>query len=127
LEQRALRTPEAVDHGNVTSVPTRVTFSTLNGLRGVAAILVVTLHDQGLMAPIHARSGYLAVDLFFVLSGFVLAHAYEGRFRAGLGPAGFAAIRYLRFYPLYLVGLCSASSARLSHSDWEQEASPARN
>jgi peptidoglycan/LPS O-acetylase OafA/YrhL len=50
------------------------------------------------------RSSYLAVDLFFVLSGFVIAHAYEGRLRSGLPVTTFMAIRLIRLYPLYLLG-----------------------
>jgi peptidoglycan/LPS O-acetylase OafA/YrhL len=49
-------------------------------------------------------SGYLAVDLFFVISGFVIAHAYDGRI-AVLGWQGFMSRRLVRLYPLYLAGL----------------------
>jgi peptidoglycan/LPS O-acetylase OafA/YrhL len=47
----------------------------------------------------------MAVDLFFVLSGFVLAHAYEGRLRRGLTPLEFLRQRWARLYPLYALGL----------------------
>jgi len=79
-------------------------YSTLNGLRGFAAVAVLTIHGQGFFGPWIAKSGYLAVDLFFVMSGFVIAHAYEGRFKSGLGTAEFFWIRFVRFYPLFLVG-----------------------
>lgn len=53
-----------------------------------------------------AESGYLAVDIFFVLSGFVLADAYGRKLVTGeLSPAEFAVKRLRRFYPLYLAGL----------------------
>ena len=56
----------------------------LDGLRGVAAILLVPFH---LLEPFaggnHAEQimnhGYLAVDFFFVLSGFVIGYAYDDR------------------------------------------------
>ena len=79
-------------------------YRTLNGLRGVAAICVVLFHGDALVGQVFPR-GYLAVDLFFVLSGFVIAHAYEGRLRAGLGVGGFTLVRLIRFWPLYALGL----------------------
>lgn len=48
--------------------------------------------------------GYLAVDLFFVLSGFVLMHAYEPRILQGMRLRDFMRIRLIRLYPLYLLG-----------------------
>jgi peptidoglycan/LPS O-acetylase OafA/YrhL len=78
-------------------------YATLDGVRGIAAVLVAIFHfQQRLGLPV--VNGYLAVDLFFVLSGFVLARIYEPRFADGLGPFKFAAQRWLRFYPLYAVG-----------------------
>jgi peptidoglycan/LPS O-acetylase OafA/YrhL len=47
------------------------------------------------------RNSYLAVDLFFVLSGFVLEHAYRKRFRQGLSIRSFMLARLQRLYPLY--------------------------
>jgi peptidoglycan/LPS O-acetylase OafA/YrhL len=58
---------------------------------------------------------YLAVDLFFVLSGFVLAEAYEPRLQAGLGAKGFSLIRLARFYPLYILATAFAVLFRLWH------------
>jgi len=63
-------------------------------------LVVLTLHLGGIPA-MTVQNGYLAVDLFFVLSGFVLARAYQA------SPKGFWAlmrVRLIRFYPLYLVG-----------------------
>jgi len=51
-------------------------FYMLDGLRGVAAVAVLMMHADPLFRPVWMRSAYLAVDLFFALSGFVLAHAY---------------------------------------------------
>jgi peptidoglycan/LPS O-acetylase OafA/YrhL len=47
----------------------------------------------------------VAVDTFFILSGFVLAHSYARRVEAGMGFIEFARVRLLRLYPLYVVGL----------------------
>ena len=56
--------------------PRKADLHTLDGLRGVAAILVAALHYGALVKPLQVGSGYLAVDIFFVMSGFVLALAY---------------------------------------------------
>ena len=95
-------------------------FVTLDGLRGIAALAVVTRHAPVLFhsvsIEIAQRHGapmpvgpffesYLAVDFFFALSGFVLAHAYEERLRQGLSLGRFMATRLLRLYPLYFVAL----------------------
>jgi peptidoglycan/LPS O-acetylase OafA/YrhL len=79
-------------------------FHTLDALRGIAAIGVLVFHMGGAFTPIAAPGGYLAVDLFFMMSGVVLANAYEARFGAGMGMRDFMRARLIRLYPLYLVG-----------------------
>jgi len=79
-------------------------YHTLDGLRGVAAGAVVLGHLGGPLSPIPVSFHYLAVDLFFVLSGFVLAHAYEGKILGGLKTSTFMMIRLRRLYPLYIAG-----------------------
>ncbi len=83
----------------------RRNYGTLDGLRGVAAIAVVVVHAPMLMGSIEAPSAGLAVDLFFVMSGFIIAHAYEGKLRDGMTAGHFIALRLARLYPLYLLGL----------------------
>ena len=51
-------------------------YLTLDALRGVAAFAVMIYHQQQTRIMGH---GYLAVDFFFILSGFVIAKAYEGK------------------------------------------------
>lgn len=80
-------------------------FHTLDGMRGVAAVAVVIRHCDTWFAPVALPRSYLAVDLFFVLSGFVLAHAYDRRLRLGLTARGFLRLRLIRLYPLYGLGL----------------------
>jgi len=82
---------------------TRV-FHTLNGMRGIAAVAVVVRHAQHFFG-FGLASNYLAVDLFFVLSGFVLAHAYERRFKQGMGVGGFMRVRFIRLFPLLSVAI----------------------
>ncbi|MCW3848443.1 acyltransferase [Sphingomonas sp. LB-2] len=84
----------------------RERFLALDGLRGVAALAVLLFHLQGTMRIGWAFAhGYLAVDFFFMLSGFVIAHAYEARLRApgGLGP--FLRDRVIRLHPLLVLSL----------------------
>ncbi|MGB7655130.1 MAG: acyltransferase [Novosphingobium sp.] len=73
----------------------------LDALRGLAAILVALFHFDLRFAA----HGYLAVDFFFVLSGFVLSKAYVPRFKSGLGTKEFMVRRFIRLYPLFFVGL----------------------
>jgi peptidoglycan/LPS O-acetylase OafA/YrhL len=85
----------------------------LISIRGIAAWWVVLYHFRQYLP---ARSpdwllaltahGYLAVDLFFILSGFVLALNYAESFRGGLaGATSFYRLRFARIYPLHFVML----------------------
>lgn len=78
-------------------------YATLDGLRGVAALAVLMLHIEhpSFRMPVGA---YTAVDLFFLISGFVIAQAYEGRI-ATSGLLAFLRARLVRLYPMLLVGL----------------------
>lgn len=86
----------------------------LTGLRGIAAWLVVIYHYREALAPLVPRAaltvaaqGALAVDLFFVLSGFIIALNYRKVFQAdGMRAYGrFLLLRMARIYPLHIVML----------------------
>ncbi|WP_445191861.1 acyltransferase family protein [Sphingomonas sp. Tas61C01] len=81
------------------------TFDTLNGLRGVAAIAVTTMHLSNYFGVLRPAIVSIAVDFFFVLSGFVIAFAYERQMLEGLTAKRFILARVIRLYPLYLLGL----------------------
>ncbi len=71
----------------------------LDGLRGLAALVVVLWHTgETRFIP----GGYLAVDFFFALSGFVLSAAYADR---PIAWSSFMVARFVRLYPLYAVGM----------------------
>lgn len=93
-------------------------YHTLDGMRGVAAMLIVLFHTGDFFGGLRFPESYLAVDLFFVLSGFVIARAYHSRLAAGMSGAGFLRVRLIRFYPLYalgtLLGLVSAAASVLA-------------
>lgn len=82
-------------------------FAALDGLRGVAALAVVLWHVH-LHGPVEVKPlaghAYLAVDLFFMISGFILAHAYGGGLERGQGLGRFLRARLTRLYPLYALG-----------------------
>ncbi len=78
----------------------------LDALRGIAAMCVVLFHMRTVFdaAPQLSPRAYLAVDFFFVLSGFVMARAYEAKLAKGLGGEQFFKIRYLRLWPTIAFG-----------------------
>ena len=77
----------------------------LDGLRAVAALAVLYLHELG---SFFARGSWLppglAVDFFFMLSGFVLAHVYGQKLDHGLGWRRYMAARVIRLYPMLFLG-----------------------
>jgi peptidoglycan/LPS O-acetylase OafA/YrhL len=79
----------------------------LDGLRGLAALLVVFYHVNS----VHGEKGFvfgqgiLAVDFFFLLSGFVLTRVYEKKFSQGLGAMAFMKLRFVRLWPALAVGV----------------------
>jgi peptidoglycan/LPS O-acetylase OafA/YrhL len=82
----------------------RRTYHTLDGMRGLAAVFVVARHIDSALEPIVFPDSFIAVDLFFVLSGFVIAAAYDGRLADGtLSPWRFSVQRFIRLWPLYLL------------------------
>ncbi len=87
----------------------RARYEVLDGLRGIAAILVVCFHLLEAHATNHftqiINHGYLAVDFFFVLSGFVIGYAYDDRWtKRELGTWGFIRRRLIRLQPMIVFG-----------------------
>lgn len=80
-------------------------FVTLDALRGIGAATVMAGHAGPLLGGYAPPLTYLAVDMFFVLSGFVISHAYDQKMAAGMRPLEFLRARVKRLYPIYFVGL----------------------
>jgi peptidoglycan/LPS O-acetylase OafA/YrhL len=83
-------------------------YESLDGLRGIAAIAVVLFHinwSNHVTETQLVRHTYLFVDLFFVLSGFVLARAYGDAIQTLRHAAGFLTLRFFRIYPLHIAVL----------------------
>lgn len=90
---------------------TKPHYEILDGLRGVAALLVVFYHIfEGLSfaaggTPITTiNHGYLAVDFFFILSGFVIGYAYDDRWGKTLTTKDFFKRRLIRLHPMIVFG-----------------------
>lgn len=83
-------------------------FATLDGMRGLAAFVVAAAHVGELIGFGLPPQAELAVDFFFVLSGFVIAQAYETRLATSLTLVEFLKIRIIRLHPLMLLG-CAIS------------------
>lgn len=91
-------------------------YALLDGLRGVAALFVVWYHvfegfgfaqsvngvGDGLITTFN--HGYLAVDFFFILSGFVIGYAYDDRWAKGFTMGQFFKRRLIRLHPMVIVG-----------------------
>jgi len=79
----------------------------LDGLRGVAALVVVCFHVFEAFATSHIdqqiNHGYLAVDFFFILSGFVIGYAYDDRWKT-MSMKEFIKRRIIRLHPMVVMG-----------------------
>lgn len=82
-------------------------YEILDGLRGVASIMVVFFHlmETYSAGPAYQiiNHGYLAVDFFFVLSGFVIGYAYDDRWDR-MTVWGFFKRRLVRLHPMLIMG-----------------------
>ncbi|MBP2161336.1 MULTISPECIES: acyltransferase [Asticcacaulis] len=92
-----------------TAAPAKSHFIILDGLRGVASLMVVVFHLFEAYAGGSPQNqiinhGYLAVDFFFLLSGFVVAYAYDDRWAAGMTQWEFYKRRLVRLQPMIIVG-----------------------
>lgn len=81
----------------------------LDGLRGIAAIAVVVYHiGQSTGVTLAVPFGFLAVDLFFMMSGFVITRTYEDRISRQLSVRKFMLLRIARLYPVLLFSVIAA-------------------
>ncbi len=92
--------------------PTHQYLSNLTPLRGIAALWVFVFHFEGVLVHFISpgstqliAKGYLMVDLFFIMSGFIMCHVYQKSFEAGPTARNFKRFivaRFARIYPLHL-------------------------
>lgn len=87
----------------------------LTALRGIAATLVALIHFHFFIGPVMPYDNanvidklYLMVDLFFILSGFIMCYVYESNFNSGIkrkNYKNFMVARFARIYPLHILTL----------------------
>lgn len=85
---------------------TKQHFEILDGLRGIAALAVVIFHFMEWIFDVNHNfigHGFLAVDFFFCLSGFVIGYAYDNRIQT-IGIKEFFKSRIIRLHPLVVLG-----------------------
>ena len=86
---------------------TKPHYDLFDGLRGVAALMVIFYHvfEAFATSPIDQRfnHGYLAVDFFFILSGFVIGYAYDDRWKT-MTTKDFIKRRLIRLHPMVVLG-----------------------
>lgn len=101
-------TSDAAATSTDATAPGKSHYVVLDGLRGVAALMVVLFHTFEAYAdgdPTRQiiNHGYLAVDFFFLLSGFVIAYAYDDRW-GRMGKREFYLRRLIRLQPMVVLG-----------------------
>ena len=86
---------------------TKSHFEVLDGLRGIAAVAIVIFHFMEWAYPDFSKNfighGFLGVDFFFCLSGFVIGYAYDDRIEK-MGVIEFFKSRLIRLHPLIILG-----------------------
>ncbi len=89
----------------------------LDGMRGVAALGVFVFHiPMYFVVPPMLLRSYLLVDLFFLLSGFVLTFSAEPRLARGLDTVGFMKIRLRRIWPTMALGAALGAAVFALHT-----------
>ena len=107
----------------------RPRYELLDGLRGIAAFVVIWYHfGEGFAtSPVDQmiNHGYLAVDFFFVLSGFVLGYAYDNRWKNGSMTAGrFMLRRVIRLHPMVILSVILGAVAYLIQGSVQWDGTP---
>lgn len=96
-------------------------FVLLDGFRALGAVMILVGHTMPFWGPFWAPSGPIVVDAFFLISGFVIAYVSEPRFASGMKASQFILFRFIRLYPLYLLGtllgFAVLASATIGDSD----------
>ena len=92
---------------NTEILKTKQHFQILDGLRGIAALAIVVFHFMEWAYSDFSKNfighGFLAVDFFFCLSGFVIGYAYDDRI-GKMGALEFFKSRLIRLHPLVILG-----------------------
>lgn len=108
-------------------MPSKPHYEILDGLRGVAAIMVLVYHvfEGFATGPLDQRCnhGYLAVQFFFILSGFVVGYAYDDRWPQ-MRTGEFFKRRLIRLHPMLLIGILLGAVAFFIQGSIQWDGSP---
>ena len=109
--------------------PTHKYLSNLTPLRGIAALWVVVFHFSEIVAKFVSTDrslllskGYLMVDLFFIMSGFIICHVYQENFQSGFSGYNFRRFivaRFARVYPLHFITLLLSIAIFVPMFGWD--------
>lgn len=103
-------------------------YELLDGLRGVAALVVIWYHifEGFCTSPFDQtfNHGYLAVDFFFILSGFVVGYAYDDRWKTTLTTGNFIRRRLVRLHPMVVLGALLGTLTFLLQGSVKWDGSP---
>jgi peptidoglycan/LPS O-acetylase OafA/YrhL len=88
----------------------------LDGLRGIAAIAVLLFHITQHNSLQLLQGATIAVDLFFILSGFVVFHSFGKKIVGGMSFGEYLVLRLIRLWPLYIVGMLLGLVAIAMHN-----------
>lgn len=88
-------------------------FTALDGMRGVCALMVVFYHAFRLSPYVRFEHGYLSVDVFFILSGFVLSFAYADKLASGFSLDAFLRARFVRLWPVLVLAAVLSGTGML--------------
>lgn len=106
----------------------RPRYHILDGLRGVAAIFVIWYHFFEGFATSPAdqmcNHGYLAVDFFFILSGFVIGYAYDERWKKGMTFGNFMLRRVIRLHPMVILSVIFGAIAYMIQGNVRWDGTP---
>lgn len=96
-------------------LPSKPRYDILDGLRGVAALVILLYHVlEG--CGVVLGHGYLGVDFFYVLSGFVIGYAYDDRW-GRMSAGGFFKRRIIRLHPMVIMGTAIGLAVPASGGD----------
>ena len=121
------------DNYRISTVPgaensSKPRYELLDGLRGVAAIFVILYHfGEGFAtSPVDQmmNHGYLAVDFFFILSGFVIGYAYDDRWQRGMTADNFMLRRVIRLHPMVILSVIFGAVAYLIQGSVKWDGTP---
>ncbi len=121
------------DNYRISTVPgaensSKPRYELLDGLRGVAAIFVILYHfGEGFAtSPVDQmmNHGYLAVDFFFILSGFVIGYAYDDRWQRGMSAGNFMLRRVIRLHPMVILSVIFGAVAYLIQGSVRWDGTP---